>query len=315
MTPVLSEHNIDLSVTANHWDKQHFANEFLRGEWSFHPQAKARLHRLLGAPSREDWFCDRYLKGRKNLRALGIGVGTCTTELNILTKSNIVQYDLYDLSPVALDAGRKMAAELGVSDRARFFCEDIHKVDLAVRRYDVITFVASLHHIADLDGILKRCERALAPGGVLWAAEYIGPDYFDYPEEHRDLARRLWRALGPEVKKTWIRELQFPTVEEVKAADPTESAHSSQIPRAMQDAFAQVEIIPTYGTFAFILFWGLNPDALYETEIGREFVRTVMDLDTALIDSGALPHYFAYLIARKPTWRQSMAKYLGLRLR
>lgn len=303
---------MNLSVTSDYWDKTHFANDFLRGEWSFHPQAKARLHRLLGAPTREDWFCDRYLKGRKNLRALGIGVGRCETELRMLSKSNIVQYDLYDVSPSALAAGQQYAEELGVAGRARFLCEDIQQVTLPEKGYDVITFIASLHHIEDLDGVLKRCERALSPGGVVWAAEYIGPDYFDYPEEHRDLARRLWRALGPDVKKTWIPELQFPTVEEVINADPTESIHSSDIPRAMRDAFARVEIIPTYGTFAFILFWGLNPDALYETEIGREFVQTVLDIDTALIDSGRLPHYFAYLIASKPTFGQAMSRRLGL---
>ncbi|SDJ55500.1 Methyltransferase domain-containing protein [Aliiruegeria lutimaris] len=184
-------------------------------------------------------------------------------------------------------------------------------MDLPDASYDVITFIASLHHFDDLDGILKRCERALAPGGVLWATEYIGPDYFDYPEEHRDLARRLWRTLGPEVKKTWIPELQFPTVEQVIEADPTESIHSSEIPRAMKEAFEDVEIIPTYGTFAFILFWGLNHDALYETDIGREFAATVMDLDTALIDSGALPHYFAYLIGRKPNRINRIARRLG----
>lgn len=301
-----------MSVTSDYWDKMHFANDFLRGEWSFHPAAKARLHRLLDAPSREDWFCDRYLKGRSGLRALGIGVGRCETELNILSKSNIVQYDLYDVSPVALDAGRQYATTLGVVDRARFCCEDIHTVDLPPGGYDVITFIASLHHIEDLDGILKRCARALAPGGVLWAAEYIGPDYFDFPEEHRDLARRLWQALSPEVKKTWISELQFPTVEEVIAADPTESIHSSDIPRAMRNAFSEVEVVPTYGTFAFILFWGLNPDALYESEIGREFVRTVMDLDTALIGSGALPHYFAYLIGRNPTLWEKLASRIGV---
>lgn len=290
---------VDLSVTSDYWDKQHFANEFLRGEWSFHPAAKARLHKMLGKSSREEWFVDRYLKGRKNLRALGIGTGTCATELRILSSSDIASYDLYDISPVALDAGKSMAREIGVESRANFLCADIHAVELPEAAYDVITFIASLHHIEDLDGILQRCYRALAPGGVIWAAEYIGPDYFNYPPEHTDLAKRIWNALRPELKKTWEPELKFPSVEEVIAADPTESIHSSRIPDAMKAAFDRVEVIPTYGTFAFILFWGLNYDPLYETELGKEFVTTVLDIDTSLIDSGALPHYFAYLVGHK----------------
>lgn len=294
---------MDISVTSDYWNKQHFANDFLRGEWSFHPAAKARLHRILGAPSREDWFCDRYLKGRRNLRALGIGAGRCETELRILSKSDIVQYDLFDVAPDALDAGREMASKMGLLDRTNFRCENIHDVKLAANSYNVITFIASLHHIDELEGMLQRCEGALSPGGVLWAAEYIGPNYFAYPEEHTRLARSFWRAIAPSLKKTSISELQFPTVAEVIAADPTESARSEDIPRVIARVFQTAEFIPTYGTFAFILFWGLNHDALYETEEGKAFVETVMELDTALIDSGSLPHYFGYFIARKPDTR------------
>lgn len=303
---------MDLTLTSDYWDKQHFSDEFLRGEWSFHPAAKACLHNLLGAPSREEWFCKSYLEGRSGLRALGIGVGRCATELRILSQSGISQYDLYDVSPVALEGGRRHAQELGLESRANFICADIHKVDLPDNTYDVITFIASLHHIEDLEATLRRCARALKPGGILWAAEYIGPDYFDYPPEHTNLARSLWHAIDPALKKTWEPELRFPTVEEVIAADPTESVHSSDIPRAMRAAFENVEVIPTYGTFAFILFWGLNYDALYDTAAGREFVQNVMEIDAALIDSGRLPHYFAYLIARKPTRGEARAMKFGL---
>jgi hypothetical protein len=40
-------------------------------------------------------------------------------------------------------------------------------------------------------------------------------------------------------------------------------------------------------------------DALYESPIGQEFVATVLEIDTMLIDSGQLPHYFAYYVATK----------------
>ncbi|WP_093155403.1 hypothetical protein [Aliiruegeria lutimaris] len=105
----MSEEITNYSVTSEFWNDFHFSDEFLRGEWSFHPTAKARLHRLLGAPTREDWFCSRYLKGRKNLRALGSGTGRCETELRILSKSEISSYDLCDVSPVALEAGKEYA--------------------------------------------------------------------------------------------------------------------------------------------------------------------------------------------------------------
>jgi hypothetical protein len=41
--------------------------------------------------------------------------------------------------------------------------------------------MASLHHIDKLTETLNRCDEALAPGGVLWAFEYVGPDRSEYP--------------------------------------------------------------------------------------------------------------------------------------
>jgi hypothetical protein len=96
-----------------------------------------------------------------------------------------------------------------------------------------------------------------------------------------------------------VPELTFPTAEEVIAVDPTESVHSSDIPRAINSTFRKVETLYTYGTFAFILFWGLLHDALYEAPMGAEFVETVMDIDAMLIDTGRIPHYFAYFVAEK----------------
>ncbi|UXN66742.1 class I SAM-dependent methyltransferase (plasmid) [Phyllobacterium sp. A18/5-2] len=148
---------MDHSRTASHWDLQHFDPVFLRAEWSFHPYAKQRLHHLLGGvAAREEWFYYQHLNGRSNLRALGIGVGTANSELRLLSTGTIGRYDLYDVSQAALDSARVDAEHIGIADKARFICKDIHTVDLEPESYDVITFIASLHHIEDLDGILKK---------------------------------------------------------------------------------------------------------------------------------------------------------------
>ena len=203
------------------------------------------------------------------------------------------------MSELALDAVRREAASVGVDDEIGFHCQNFESVDPGVERYDIVTFIHSLHHIAELDTTLAKCKAALKPGGRLWAVEYIGPDRFDYPGEHTEFARRFYRSVHPGLKKLWTPELTFPMRDEVIAADPTEAIHSSDIPRAIHAAFDQVERIDTYGTFAFILSWGLLADALHEAPMGREFMNTVLDIDKMLIDSRQLPHYFAYFIATK----------------
>jgi SAM-dependent methyltransferase len=217
----------------------------------------------------------------------------------MVSMGGFASYDLYDVGNVPLEAAKRHANAIGVGDKVNCVCADIHKVDLVPDSYDVITFIASLHHIDDLDRVLAKCRNALKPGGKLWAVEYIGPDRFQYPDEHTQFAKQFYRSVHPGLKKLWCPELTFPTAEDVIREDPTESVHSSDIPRAINATFAEVDTLYTYGTFAFILFWSLLYDALYEAPMGFEFVDTVMELDELLIDAGRLPHYFAYFVAGK----------------
>ena len=286
--------------TAAHWDRQHFDTEFLRREWSFHPLAKQRLYRLLGAPSREHWFHSRYLVGRHDMNGLGIGVGRAETEINMIGLGGFARYDLYDVSPAALEDGRKTADARGLSGIANFVCADINKAYLPDGSYDVITFIASLHHMENLQEVLAMCERLLAPGGVLWAVEYIGPDRFQYPTADTAFAKALYRALDPAIKRVGEPELIFPSREDVIAVDPTESVHSSAIVKTMQAIWPDVEFFGTYGTLMFIISWCLDSDKWYDTDQGREAFETILEIDAAMIDAGRLPHYFAYLVAKKP---------------
>lgn len=57
-----------------------------------------------------------------------------------------------------------------------------------------------------------------------------------------------------------------------------------------------------YGTLCFMLFWCLDPNAIYETEQGRDFVKFLVAIETALVDSGRLPSYFDFLVAFKPVY-------------
>jgi SAM-dependent methyltransferase len=303
--------DIDLQRTAEHWDRAHFSPEVQRAEWQNHPLARERMIRLLGGRIRERWFTENYLPASGVARGLGIGVGTAATEMEILRSGAVEHFDLWDVSSASLEAVRQHAAGFGAADRITTHLGDIQTADLGDNRYDVITFIASLHHIENLDGVLEQCHRALKPGGVLWAAEYVGPDRFDFPAEHTALARDLFFGLDPDLRKSWEPVLRFPTRQEVIDVDPTESIHSADIPSAIQRHFDQVEETPTYGSFAFIMFWGLNHDAIYQRPEGESLVRAILAIDEALIDSGKLPHYFRHIVARKLISREASPRRLN----
>jgi len=246
---------------------------------------------------------------RARARALSIGCGVGLFELGLIRLGAIEHYDLYDVSPVALETALASARAFGVEDRIAIHQADINHVSLQKEDYDLVTFISSLHHVADLEQVLRRVLTALKPDGLIFASEYTGPDRFAYPKPDAAYAKRLYRALDPALKCPWP-ELPQPVPEDVIAADPTESIHSSEIIATVQRVFGNIELTPYGYTLTFILWWGLNHDALYETEQGREFVTTLLDLDRGLVISGALPNYFHYLSARKPPTKRGVTALL-----
>jgi SAM-dependent methyltransferase len=277
-----------------------------------HPLAKQRLAQQLGFPSHLQWFVNAKLERKPVRHALGIGVGAGNAELELLSMGAAEHYDLCDISAAGLDMARATAKRLGLEGRVSYHCHDANSIDLPPGKYGLITFMASLHHIGELEATLENCRRALAPGGVLWAFEYVGPNRFEYPDEHAQYAKRIYRMLNEKLHHPGEPDLKFPSVEDVIAADPTEAIHSADILPTMRRLFPDVEVTGHYGSLLFMIMWCLNYNAIYDLPEGWEAYGGLLDIETALVDSGALPHYFVSMIARKPTARQLLARRIGL---
>lgn len=293
------EHSGDLARAAAFWDDitaEHFHDgvNTRREEWQTHPATIAQRRRLLGDRETAEWLVER-LPERIN-RALGAGCGTAVFELGLLERGAVEHFDLFDVSSTSLASATARAEQLGVADRITTHCGDL--LDAPADNYGLVTFVNSLHHALDVATTVEFAHQLLAPGGVLFADEYIGPRRFGYPPEHADLVKALYRALAPELRCQWP-ELPQPDPIDVAAADPTEAVQSDLIVEAVHSQFADVELAPIYGAVPFILWWGLDHDALWDTQPGRDFAEFVLTLDTVMGRCGALPPYFALLLARR----------------
>jgi SAM-dependent methyltransferase len=289
----------DLAQTAAFWDDitaQHFKDgvNTRREEWQTHPATIAHRRRLLGDRDTAAWLTDR-LPARID-RALGAGCGTAGFELGLLASGAVAHFDLCDVSPTSLESAMAQADQRGLADRVTIHCGDL----LAAERsgYGLVTFVNSLHHATDVAATVRFAHQVLSPGGLLFADEYIGPRRFGYPPAHADLMKALYRALAPELRCQWP-ELPQPDPADVAAADPTEAGESDLIVDTVRAQFEDVELAPIYGALPFILWWGLDHDALWDTPAGRDFAEFLLTLDSAMGSSGALPPYFSLILARR----------------
>jgi ubiquinone/menaquinone biosynthesis C-methylase UbiE len=288
----------ELDRTAKYWDEHFVTININRADWLSHPLVQNQFNLIREGLSIEEWLVTRYLSKIKVHRAVGFGVGAAGFELTLVQANIVQEYHLYDVSEKALELAQESAARLGIENRVHFYCQDLNELDFPENYYDLVSFISSLHHVTQLEAVLEKLYKAIVPGGLLFANEYIGPNRFAAPENHLQYARRFFRILDKSFKKDFP-ELPLPTVEEVILADPTEAVHSEEIVANLQKFFDKVEITPLNGSICFNLWWGLNHDALFESRAGFDLVQTVLDLEAYLIKQGRLPTYFAHLVAFK----------------
>jgi 2-polyprenyl-3-methyl-5-hydroxy-6-metoxy-1,4-benzoquinol methylase len=108
-----------------------------------------------------------------------------------------------DVSEGQIDVARRYAASIerpSTFGSLQYAVADLSRLDLEPNRYDVITAWGALHHISDLDHLLRQVSRALKPEGVFlvyddidWAAInhlWLGLAYLFIPG-HEPIGQRL----------------------------------------------------------------------------------------------------------------------------
>jgi SAM-dependent methyltransferase len=235
---------------------------------------------------------------RKGGRGLGLGVGAGSGELQLLTLGAIDSCDLYDVTPQLVASAESAAVAAGLSSRVSCHVADINALELPEAQYDLITFFSSLHHVLQLEDVLGECQKALKPGGVFFAAEYVGPNRFAFTPDQVGLARQIWNTIDPALRCDQP-QLPVPNPMETAAADPTEAIRSEEIISLCRKAFPATHVASEDVCLTYILWFGLNHDRLFESEKGFELVSWLLDADEAFVRSGRLSPLYADIFARK----------------
>jgi 2-polyprenyl-3-methyl-5-hydroxy-6-metoxy-1,4-benzoquinol methylase len=100
---------------------------------------------------------------------MGCGSGELTLELAAMGLDRVTGVDVL---PRFVDRARQNARRLGLGDRVRFECADLHDWT-PPHKFDVAISFDALEHIDDPRGFLTTMKRFLRPGGV--AAISFGP--------------------------------------------------------------------------------------------------------------------------------------------
>jgi 2-polyprenyl-3-methyl-5-hydroxy-6-metoxy-1,4-benzoquinol methylase len=293
--------------TAEHWGRdaqeRQSALNALR-YWTSHPVTAREINRAISGDPEVGWVahlkrCHFAVPARRGI-SLGCGGGAVVTDAALL---GITEQMLgVDISAQAVELARQRAAQAGVADRVDFRVADLNRFE-PEGPFDLVLFEQSLHHVADLDAVLDRCQAALAPRGLFVITEYVGADRFQWSDEANRLMNALLELLPRRLRVDPVSgheklAMQRPRPEDVIAVDPSEAIHSSRILRACGERFELAERRDFGGTLLQFMLADIvaafDPDDEAETAL----LRLMTLFERELIRCGALASDFVYAVYR-----------------
>ncbi|MHA2646455.1 MAG: class I SAM-dependent methyltransferase [bacterium JZ-2024 1] len=186
-------------------------------------------------------------------RALDFGCGMGWLSLE-LARAGLYVTGL-DLSPVSIQIAKKYAETQQVSGSLQYRVADLNREELGTAVYDVIVIWDVLHHLADVDGVMRRLTQALKPGGQLLIWDHIGMQeknlrfyrWFHYfvPADLRMYLNKLRRLLGLPGIDVFRGDRPSPerTPGDAIPAGPPQT--DATIPDAPFEHYAENQILPT----------------------------------------------------------------------
>ena len=171
--------------------------------FGFPPMLRYTQALIGGDPDRDcyQWTVDTYLSDRLPVeRALSLACGHGHVERLLAARGVFVECLGLDLAPRAIEEARRLAAEGGHGNLG-YRVADLNRLHLDPDSFDLVLAVGALHHMSDLDRVVEEVFRALKPGGLLVANEYVGPDFWQVTPRQYELINAAIHLIPAELRE------------------------------------------------------------------------------------------------------------------
>lgn len=275
--------------------------------WRFaldHPRVRSYVYdHYLGGKDPFGWVISTILPDRP-LKALEIGCGGGDLAIALYRSGKFTKIDAIDLSEGAIELAKKKASDIPDSG-LNFFAMDCNNLTLQEKEYDFVYASQALHHIEGLERLFSEIEKCLAPGGIFFAEDYVGPSRMQYDAYQVQKINDIFKTL-PESKRrdAWFgdaikNEVIRVPVEDYLRIDPSEGVRAA-------------DIIEVASRYLFVKTAPLGMSIAYETLLGivRNFnpndpldnilIDHIIEADKAATDDPLIPTCFATILGRKP---------------
>ena len=234
-------------------------------------------------------------------RALEIGCGAGDTALTLARQGWFTELDAFDVAEGAVAAAQAKAAAAGLPG-LNFFVADGNTLALRPGAYDLIYANHALHHITDLEHLFAQCAAALAPGGLLFASDYIGPSRMQYSDAHLALMNDALARIPPEKRADACHggrmkwRIGRTPLQAFLDLDPSEAPRSAEIVPALRRHF-EVEVVPYGMSLTYEVLLGLIHHFDPDDDADNALLDRLLALDRAAEAGGQVDTLFATLVA------------------
>jgi SAM-dependent methyltransferase len=233
-------------------------------------------------------------------RAISIGCGSASKELQLLRLGFVEKFDLYEASEVRLNSAKLSAAKLGLLNRVNFHLSITAELPNA-ENYDLVFWSAALHHMLDTQSAILWSYNALRSKGLFVMNEYVGPNRFQWTNQSLvicDLIRENLPGhffIGRDGKMMRSHLTPRVNIDSLIQQDPTEAADSENIIFGIKNIFQNPTIIPLGGSIYDLVFRKIlhNVDDMRDANLVNEILKYDQDQE----DSGQ--YHFAISFAEK----------------
>lgn len=232
-------------------------------------------------------------------RGVSVGCGNGSKEMNLIEAGVVRSFDLFELSPVRIQEGERIARQRGLGDKMHFRKANAFEVAGDPDTYDLVAWCDSLHHMPDVYRAVEWSRQVLKKGGVFFLSDFMGPTRFQWTDRQVEMANSVRSVLDQSylVQRSApfgpvCREVNRPTVAEMIELDPSEAWDSSNILPAIKDNFPEAFVRMTGGV---IYHLALN-DVLHNFHPKRDkaLLELVMLTDRYCAEAGE-SHYMVAL--------------------
>lgn len=243
------------------------------------------------------WLIHDFLKGRTGLKALSIGCGTATHELELAQSAVFESIRCVDLAQNRLNEAERKAANLGLSNIVTE-CVNVYEAQWPIESFDLVLFNSSLHHFKNVFEFLKtRIQPMIKKKGWMVIHEYVGPDRLQLPNEQIKAINKGLQSIPKAYRQIYQTGMYKNTFSgsgwfRVYLADPSECVDSSSIMPSVHQLFQTVYERPYGGNLLMHIFKDIAHHFIHPTQEKKELLELLIQMELEYLQHHTSDFYF-----------------------